>query len=191
MPKFSPIISHFYPFCRSLAFARRPCSTTFDNLVNFWRLVTFSSRFFLHRITLMWLNGRSFYVFGTLEFSPEQFIFVLMNHIFINRDCKELCKIIVHRMCIYVQSAKTIVETRFQCRNAGLAGYILCFFFSMLWPILCTFFYLFLIFFLVSQGYKSLIDWLINFNQENKKSKKQNKKRLALARPSKGDCLVT
>ena len=137
----------------------------------------FESFFFLHRITLMWLNGRSFYVFGTLELSPEQFIFVLMNHIFINRDCKELCKIIVHRMCIYVQSAKTLVETRFQCRNAGLAGYIQCFFFSMLWPILYTFFKIyFSIFFSYPKDTSLwLIDSLINFNQENKKSKKQNR----------------
>lgn len=113
---------------------------------------------FLSRITLMWLNGRSFYVFGTLELSPEQFIFVLMHHIFINRDCKELYKIIVHRMCIYVQSAKTIIETRFQCRNTGLAGYMQCFFFFYVITYFVYFFNLFLYFFLVSQAYKSLND---------------------------------
>ena len=79
---------------------------------------------FLHRITLIWLNSRSFYVFGTLECSPKQFTFVLMHHIFINRDCKAVYKILVQWVCNYVQSAKVIVDTRFQCRNAGLVGYI-------------------------------------------------------------------
>ena len=79
---------------------------------------------FLHRITLIWLNGRSFYVFGTLESSPKQFTFVLMYHIFINGDCKAVYKILVQWVCNYVQSAKVIVDTRFQCRNAGLVGYI-------------------------------------------------------------------
>ena len=82
--KFSPIISHFCPFCLTLAFAKCPCSTTFQNLVIFWRLGILSSlllvfflfAFFLHRLTLMWLNGRSWYVFGTLESSPKQFTLI-------------------------------------------------------------------------------------------------------------------
>ena len=80
---------------------------------------------FLHRIR--WLNGRSFYVFGTLESNPKQFTFILMYNIFINKDCKAVYKILMQWVCNYVQSAKAIVE-RFQCRNAGLVGYIVIIF---------------------------------------------------------------
>ena len=94
-------------------------------------------------IELMWLNSRFFYVLGNLEFSPKQFTFVLMHYIFINGDCKALYKFIVQRMYNYVQSAKAIVRTRFQCRNAGLAGYT-----DMKFPFLCFCLFIYLFFYL-------------------------------------------
>ena len=78
--------------------------------------------------------------FGTLEFNPKQFPFVLMHDIFINGGYEALYTTLVQWVCNYVQLEKAIVKTRFQCRNAGRAGYIT---------------YLFICFFVVSQGYKS------------------------------------
>ena len=88
----------------------------------------------------MWLNDCSFYVFWHFGVQPKQFSFVLMHDIFINRGYKARYTTLVQRVCNYVQLEKAIVKTRFQYRNAGHAGYVT---------------YLFICFFVASQGYKS------------------------------------